>query len=41
MSLDSLMQGGYIKKLPVNKSKVEGALSLAKRDITTAKSILT
>ena len=40
MSLDSLMQGGYIKKLPISKSKVEGALNLAKRDITTAKSIL-
>jgi len=40
MSLDSLMQGGYIKKLPISKSKVEDALSLAKRDITTAKSIL-
>ena len=40
MGLDSLMQGGYIKKLPISKSKVEGALSLAKRDITTAKSIL-
>lgn len=40
MSLDSLMQGGYIKKLPISKSKVEDVLSLAKRDITTAKSIL-
>ena len=40
MSLDSLMQGGYIKKLPISKSKVEDTLSLAKRDITTAKSIL-
>ena len=40
MSLDSLMQGGYIKKLPISKNKVEDVLSLAKRDVTTAKSIL-
>ncbi len=40
MSLDRLMQGGYIKKLPISKSKVEDALNLAKRDITTAKSLL-
>lgn len=40
MSLDSLMQGGYIKKLSISQSKVEDALNLAKRDITTAKSIL-
>ena len=40
MSLDSLMQGGYIKKLPISKSKVEDVLNLARRDITTAKSIL-
>lgn len=40
MSLDSLIQGGYIKKLPISKSKVEDVLNLARRDITTAKSIL-
>ena len=40
MSLDSLIQGGYIKKLPINKSKVEDSLNLAKRDVTTAKYIL-
>jgi uncharacterized protein (UPF0332 family) len=34
------MQGGYIKKLSISQSKVEDALNLAKRDITTAKSIL-
>jgi uncharacterized protein (UPF0332 family) len=40
MSLDSLERSGCIKELPISKSKVEDALNLARRDITTAKSIL-
>jgi len=40
MTLDQLERQGYIKKLPVDARKVRDALSLAQRDITTAKSIL-
>lgn len=40
MNLDNLEREGYIKKLPVNKTKVENALDLAKRDIKTARNIL-
>jgi len=40
MNLDNLERDGYIKRLPVNMKKVQDALALAKRDITTAKTIL-
>jgi len=38
--LDELEKEGYIKRLPVNKKKIEDALNLAKRDIKAAKVIL-
>jgi len=38
--LDELEKEGYIKRLPVNKKKIEDALNLAKRDIKAAKTIL-
>lgn len=38
--LDKLEKEGYIRRLPVDKKKVEDALNLAKRDIKVAKAIL-
>jgi hypothetical protein len=35
--LDDLERKGYIKRLPVDKRKVNGSLQLAKRDITVAR----
>ncbi|MGB7533974.1 MAG: HEPN domain-containing protein [Halobacteriota archaeon] len=40
MTLDELEREGYIKRLPVDKKKVEDALNIAKRDIKVAKSVL-
>jgi len=40
MNIDNLEREGFIKKLPVDKRKIEDALNLAKRDIKTAKSML-
>jgi uncharacterized protein (UPF0332 family) len=40
MTLDTLERQGYIKKLPVDIRKIKDSLSLAQRDITTAKSLL-
>ena len=40
MSIDDLELKGYIKKLPVDKRRIQNALDLAKRDIKTAKSML-
>ena len=40
MTLADLEREGYIKKLPVNKQKVNDALNLARRDSNTAKTIL-
>jgi len=40
MTLDQLEREGFIKKLPTNYRKVTDALSLAQRDIITAKNIL-
>ena len=41
MTLDKLEREGLIKKLPKEYRKVKDALSLAQRDIITAKNILT
>lgn len=40
MTLDELEREGYIKRLSVDKKKVEDAFNLAKRDIKVAKSVL-
>lgn len=40
MTLEELERGGYVKRLPEDKKKVEDALNLAKRDIKIAKTIL-
>ena len=40
MTLDQLVQQGYITSLPVDRRKVDGTLSLARRDIATAKILL-
>jgi len=40
VTLDELEREGYIKRLSVDKKKVEDALNLAKRDIKIAKSVL-
>ena len=40
MTLEELEWGGYVKRLPEDKKKVEDALNLAKRDIKIAKTIL-
>ncbi|MCK4731962.1 MAG: HEPN domain-containing protein [Methanophagales archaeon] len=40
MTLDELEREGYIKRLPVDKKKVEDAFNIAKRDIKVAKSVL-
>lgn len=40
MNIDDLEREGYIKKLPVDKIKINDALNLAKRDIKIAKSML-
>lgn len=40
MSLDDLEKEGLIKKLPINRKKIEDALNLARRDIQTATNIL-
>ena len=40
MNLNDLEREGYIKKLPVDKRKIQDALTLAKRDIKTAKTML-
>ncbi len=39
MTLDELEREGYIKRLSVDKKKVEDAFNLAKRDIKVAKSV--
>lgn len=39
MTLDELEKDGYIRKLPVDKRKVEDALNLAKRDVKVATSV--
>ena len=38
--LDELEREGYIKKLPVNRRKIEDSLNLAKRDVKVAKDVL-
>jgi len=40
VTLAELERDGYIKRLPVDKKKVEDALNIAKRDIKVAKSVL-
>lgn len=40
MTLDMLEREGYIKKIPIDTRKIKDSLSLAQRDITTAKSLL-
>jgi hypothetical protein len=40
MSLDDLEREELIKKLPVNKKKVEDSMQLAGRDIKTARAML-
>jgi len=40
VTLDELEREGYIKRLSVDKKKVEDAFNLAKRDIKVAKSVL-
>lgn len=40
MTLSDLERDGYIKKLLVNKRKIDDTIQLAKRDITVAKKIL-
>jgi len=40
VTLEELERGGYVKRLPEDKKKVEDALNLAKRDIKIAKTIL-
>ena len=41
MTLDQLAQQGYIASLPIDSRKVDDALSLSQRDITTARTLLT
>jgi len=41
MTLDNLEREGFIKKLPADRRKVKDALNLAKRDIDTARNLLT
>ena len=38
--LDELEREGHIKKLPVNRRKIEDSLNLAKRDVKVAKDVL-
>ena len=40
MTLEDLERQGYVKKLPIDRKKVRGSLSLAERDIITATTLI-